>query len=244
MKIHWLVEKLDNTYSKYPDELFSSGNKAYTCLNSYSYNLLRKDPEVFKSVDGITLDGLTMCLALKALWRRNYKRLSFDMTGLAADLFEKLNSENSEHSVYFIGAKQEQIESTIHQISKSYPNMKIAGFRNGYFNEEIDSVKAIMDIVNSGASFCIVGMGTPVQEKFVVNLRDAGFEGICFTCGGFLHQTSGSINYYPDWVNRYNLRAFYRLFHEKGLWKRLWKIIVVFPVNITVDTLHSKLTKQ
>lgn len=242
MKIHWLVDKITETYNKYPDDIFSSGHKSYTCLNSYSYNLLRKNPDVFKSVDGITLDGMTLCFALKALWGRNFKRLSFDMTGLAADLFEKLNTDKSGRSVYFIGSKQKEIESSIRHISQSFPDMRIAGFRNGYFNGEEDRRKAMDDIIKSGASFCIVGMGTPMQENFIVSLRDAGFDGISFTCGGFLHQTSGRLKYYPDWVNKYNLRAFYRLFHEKGLWKRLWKILVVFPFNITADTIHSKIS--
>ncbi len=118
--------------------------------------------------------------------------------------------------------------------------MAVAGYRNGYFLDVDDRRRAIRDIVDSGADFAIVGMGAPLQEQFALDLRDAGFKGIVFTCGGFLHQTADRINYYPDWVNRYNLRAFYRLFHEKGLWGRLYNVLIEFPVLFTYDTIRSR----
>ena len=45
----------------------------------------------------------------------------------------------------------------------------------------------------------------------------------------------------PKWVNKYNLRAFYRLFHEKGLWCRLYNVLIEFPILFTWDTLRTKL---
>ena len=35
-------------------------------------------------------------------------------------------------------------------------------------------------------------MGTVVQEDFLFKAKQAGYNGIGFTCGGFIHQTSKS----------------------------------------------------
>ena len=117
--------------------------------------------------------------------------------------------------------------------------MKIAGYRNGYFIDNDDRKKAIADIIKSKSDFAIIGMGSPLQEQFALDLKNAGYKGIVFTCGGFLHQSASDINYYP--VNKYNLRAFYRLFHEKGLWCRLYNVLIEFPILFTWDTLRTKL---
>ena len=38
--------------------------------------------------------------------------------------------------------------------------------------------------------FLIAGMGVLTQETFLLKIREAGFQGIGFTCGGFIHQTA------------------------------------------------------
>lgn len=68
--------------------------------------------------------------------------------------------------------------------------------------------------------------------------------GIAFTCGGFLHQTSHKINYYPNWVNKLNLRAFYRLTHEKGMFVRLWNVLIEFPIMFIGDSIKYTLSHR
>ncbi len=240
MTIKEFITKIYCSASKYPDEIFSTRGKIYTCVNSFSYHIFRKNPELYKDMDGLFVDGMTMCWWIKALWSHRVPRLSFDMTGIAVDLFAKLNQ--SDESIYFIGTHPKYIENTIKQIQSAYPGMNISGFRNGYFNSEKEREDEIKNIIRLKPDFTIVGMGLSLQENFASDLRKAGYKGVVFTCGGFLHQTASNINYYPEWINKYNLRAFYRLYKEKGLLKRLYYVLLEFPLTFTYDSLKSKFT--
>lgn len=262
------VDKIERSAVAYPESVFTGKGKVYTCVNPYSYHIVKKNETLYAELDGLFVDGMTMCWWIRLLWQRRIPRLSFDMAGMAVDLFARLNGDIppsvadmkspgshvdsgstskdtpstdslSDETIYFIGAKQDEIEATIRQIRHSYPKMKIAGYRNGYFSTEAERRAAISEIIELNPSFVIVGMGSPLQERFVIDLRDSGFKGIAFTCGGFLHQTADRMHYYPQWVNRLNLRAFYRLFHEKGMVARLWQVLVAFPLRFTLDSLRS-----
>lgn len=235
------VKKIADSALAYPDSTFAEGNgRVNTCVNPYSYHLVRRHPELYGSMDGLFVDGMTMCWLIRFLWGKRVPRLSFDMSGMAVDLFTYLNDKETSRSIYFLGTKQEILESTVKQFHKSYPEMKIAGYRNGYFIDNDDRKSAIKEVVDIDSDFTIIGMGSPLQEQFALDLKNAGYKGIVFTCGGFLHQSANSINYYPDWVNKYNLRAFYRLFHERGLWGRLYNVLIEFPILFTWDTLYTK----
>ncbi|NJO34267.1 MAG: hypothetical protein HC869_15170 [Rhodospirillales bacterium] len=60
-----------------------------------------------------------------------------------------------------------------------------------------------------------------MQESFLLRLRQQGFNGVGFTCGGFLDQYSIGKQYYPTWIDRLELRWLYRLIMEPGrLWRR------------------------
>ena len=232
------VEKISESAYRYPNLTFSTKGSIYTCVNPFSYHLVRRTPELFNQMDGLYVDGILMCKAINLMWGKHIPRLSFDMSGMALDLFERLN-HNSE-SIFFIGAKQEEIEATISQIKTAYPQMNIAGYRNGYFKSKEDRESAINNIITINPDFVVVGMGSPLQEQFCIDLKVLGYKGTAFTCGGFLHQTSKRLNYYPVWVNKYNLRAFYRLFNEKGLWRRLYNVLIQFPILFTLDTVKTK----
>ncbi len=231
--------KISNSASLYP-EIFNGNLSVNTCVNPFSYHLVRRYPELYSEMDGLFVDGMTMCWLIRILWGKRVPRLSFDMSGIAAELFKYLDSAAVDRSIYFLGTRQDVLEKTISQFRKSYPRMNIAGFRNGYFIDNDDRRRAIAEIVRSDSDFAVIGMGSPLQEQFALDLKNAGYKGIVFTCGGFLHQTANRINYYPDWVNKYNLRAFYRLFHENGLWGRLYNVLIEFPVLFTWDTFVTK----
>lgn len=234
------VAKVTDSASSYPNGTFSVKGKIHTCVNPYSYHIVRKYRNLYGEMDGLFVDGMTMCWWLRLLWGKKIPRLSFDMSGMAVDLFARLNHTDSKETIFFLGAKQEEVERSVEQIKASFPNIKVAGSRNGYFSNDNERNEIIGNLVSLNPSFVIVGMGSPLQEQFVLDLKHAGYKGIAFTCGGFLHQTANRINYYPDWVNHYNLRAFYRLTHEKGLAKRLFDVLIGFPMRFVLDTILNK----
>ena len=69
-------------------------------------------------------------------------------------------------------------------------------------------------------------MGTPFQEQFLVDLKNLGWIGAGYTCGGFIHQTAANIKYYPEFFNTYNLRWLYRMIDEPKLIKRY---LILYP---------------
>ena len=238
-----LVNNIYNTALGYPDKTFKDRGKAYTCINPYSYHIYKSHKDLYASLDGLFVDGMTMCWWIRLLWKKKVRRLSFDMSGMAVDLFAYLNSEGCEEDIYFIGAKPDQVSATVNHMRRSYPLMKINGFRDGYFKDNDERMASISEIIARNPDYVIVGMGSPLQEQFAVDLRDSGFKGIIFTCGGFLHQTVRRMVYYPEWINKYNLRAFYRLYREKDTFKRLWQVLVMFPVQFSIDSVKSKLSR-
>jgi N-acetylglucosaminyldiphosphoundecaprenol N-acetyl-beta-D-mannosaminyltransferase len=82
----------------------------------------------------------------------------------------------------------------------------------------------------------IVGMGAIAQERFLLGLKQAGFSGKGFTCGGFIHQTaSNKIDYYPRWVDKLNLRFLYRMLKESYTRQRYAKAAFLFPVRFLAE---------
>lgn len=61
-------------------------------------------------------------------------------------------------------------------------------------------------------------------------MKENGYQGIGFTCGGFFSQLSiKSIQYYPQWMDRFNFRFLYRFYKEKHTRKRYLKATFLFP---------------
>ena len=209
---------------------YLENNKLTTFINPFSYLFLRKQLSIFSRFDYIFLDGILMVLLMRLISKK-VKRLSFDMTSIAPKVFN--NALGNRRSMFFLGSKQNEIEDFVNQIKTKYQNLIIVGFSSGYFKSEDDKQRQINSIVGLNPDLIIVGMGTPLQEKFLLELRDKGWIGTGFTCGGFFHQTGKKINYYPKIFDRLNLRWVYRIYDEPKLFTRYF---VQYPKSIVFFT--------
>jgi|SRR5690606_15392273 len=189
-----------------------------TFLNPVSYLKARKNIVIYSQFDSILADGWLFVIALRMVGIKT-KRYSFDMTSLAPVVFNK--AIELDQSIYFIGSKPDEIKNFIKIIKTNFPALNIKGHRNGYFKNSKERDTTIKDIQILTPDVVIVGMGVPLQEKFLVDLQNAGWEGIGYTCGGFIHQTSRGIYYYPKWVNKLHLRMPYRALKEPHFRKRI-----------------------
>lgn len=234
-----IVHKIIDTEKKCIPEIFLEKGKIYTFLNPVSYLVALKNRELFYKFDGIFADGLGLVYSIWIFYFRKVTRKSFDMVGIAPALFSYAN--DMQKSIYFIGAEQNEIEKATNIFHAYYPNMNIVGYRNGFFDDELEIEKEIKNVAAIQPDFLIVGMGILKQEEMLVRMRDAGFNGVGFSCGGFIHQTSiNKINYYPAWINRLNFRFFYRMLKEKHTRKRYFSAFIYFPVRFFKERITGK----
>lgn len=88
-------------------------------------------------------------------------------------------------------------------------------------------------------------MGTPAQDIFLKELNEIGWDGIAFTCGGFIHQVaSGKLNYYPEIINKLNLRWLYRIYDEPKLFKRFFCYYPLSMLLFLYDYLNMRLPHE
>lgn len=232
-----LVEKILNT-EKTASDVFSQKGKVYTYLNPVSYLTALDNKELFLQMDGIFADGGLLVKAIKLLYGKQVTRRSFDMTSMAPELFAYAAGHGK--TVYIVASKQEQVEKAVEIFRERYPKVKFAGYRNGYFASENEMDVEVKHIAELNPDFLIVGMGALMQEKFLLKVKDAGYQGVGFTCGGFIHQTSkNEIDYYPAWVDKTNLRFVYRMWKEPHTRKRYVMAGLLFPARFIAEKIFG-----
>ena len=208
-----------------------------TFINPFSYLFFRKNLNLFNEFDNLLIDGAALVYLLRIVGIKT-SRYSFDMTSLAPEVFKKAIKENK--TVYFIGSSQESINGFMDVIKLNYIELLVVGFRNGFFKDENEREKTLSNIMFQNPDIVISGMGTPLQELFLVDLKKQGWRGDGYTCGGFIHQTANRFDYYPRFYNKYNLRWLYRMVDEPKLIKRYFLLYPKSIILFFLDFIRNK----
>lgn len=67
---------------------------------------------------------------------------------------------------YFLGGKDDVPRLTVENVKKIYPNIKILGYHEGYFEKDSEE-KVISEINKLEPNVLFVAMGAPLQEKWI-----------------------------------------------------------------------------
>lgn len=136
------------------------------------------------------------------------------------DLMEHLIAEAELRGwpTFFLGARQEVLDSFVEWVRVHYPRLVIAGLQNGYWADEAAVAEAVG---RSGARLLFVGISSPQKELFLSeHLSEMGAV-FAMGVGGSFDVMAGRTRRAPLWMRRMGLEWLYRFAQEPGrMWRR------------------------
>jgi N-acetylglucosaminyldiphosphoundecaprenol N-acetyl-beta-D-mannosaminyltransferase len=172
-----------------------------------------------RQADMVVTDG--MPLVWTSRWLRTpVPRRESGTTG--TDLMLRLLRIGGEHRlrVYLLGTTEARLTALKQVIARRYPDVVIAGARNGYFMPA-DNAEVIRDIRESRADLLLVGMPAPFKEiwceRHRAELRTPAILGV----GGAFDVVAGFVPRAPVLLQKAGMEWAWRLAMEpRRLWKR------------------------
>ncbi len=185
-----------------------------TSVNGHAISLCARDAEVrrmFRDADSICADGQPMVTMSRILSRHPLpERVA------TTDLFPEVArlAAVTGLSFYMLGATEPVNRKAVEAVRRAYPNLRIAGRRNGYFALE-DEARVCAEIRAAEPDILWVCMGVPLEQEFCARNLDAlAGVGIVKTAGGLFDFLSQEKPRAPLWMQRLGFEWLFRLAHE------------------------------
>lgn len=199
---------------------------------------MRDDPrmaDIVSRCEIINADGASMVMAAHKLGKPVPERVAgIDLMGRLCTLAAK-----KKYCVYLLGARQKVVEQTVSVLKNTYPGLQIAGFHNGYFqNNEFDNI--IQTVEKTHPDIVFVGITSPKKEQLIERFRQFGAKGAFVGVGGSFDVISGNIPRAPQWMQHINLEWLFRMIQEP---KRLVRRYVVGNTRFLI-LLHKEMRKK
>ncbi len=227
------VVTLESAFERFKQLLDRSVFSFICTPNTEIVMVARKDEElkeILKSSDMNIPDGIGLVIASKI------HKLGLIERVTGVDMMEKMLEfcNYSRKSIYILGGKPGVAEMAVHNIKEKYSNIKVEGYKHGYFNgdEEKEIIKNINKI---SPDILFVALGAPRQEKWIYNHRKDLNVKIAMGVGGGVDIWAGTAKRAPQVFRILGLEWFYRLLKEPWRFKRM----LILP-KFMIQVLKSK----
>ncbi|WP_039880601.1 WecB/TagA/CpsF family glycosyltransferase [Listeria fleischmannii] len=184
----------------------------HVVINASKINLMAKDEELRDIINAcplINADGQSIVMAGRFLGHDIPERVA------GIDLFTNLVAlcAKEGYRPYYFGATQEVVEEVVARHKQQYPELDVAGYRNGYF-EESESEQIALDIRESSADILFVAFSSPKKEFWIDRYLQVMNVPFAMGVGGSFDVIAGKTKRAPKWMQKSGLEWFYRLIQE------------------------------
>lgn len=189
------------------------------CLNKLKDNhRYRQNLSKFNLVlpDGV---GLKFALRLKGILPGD----NINGTDFSPKILALAAKEN--WSVFFLGGESDISRKALRIFRYIYPELNVAGSHHGFFNND---ELVIEYINNSKAQILFVGLGTPIQEQWVIDNYKKLSVKMIICVGGMFDFYGGKVQRAPLLIRQIGCEWLYRLYQEP---KRLWNRYIIGNAN-------------
>lgn len=194
-------------------------------INPFSLLKLGETDNLVNRIDALYVDGISLVKLINIFIGKPVGRYSFDDSSITSVVFNFVRENNLRIAI--LGTTQANLEKAVGILERRY-GFKVSYSRNGFFESDEQRREVIRHIRQQAYDVVVCGMGTPLQEKFLVELKEAGWNGYGYTCGGYLHQLATKEKYYPKFFDKLNIRWIYRIYDEPKLYHRYFVLYPVF----------------
>lgn len=207
----------------------------HVVINAGKVNLMQKDLKLTKIVNDcpiINADGQSIVWGAKFLGTPLPERVA------GIDIFMELVKicSTKGYKPYFFGAKEEVVKEVVKVFKEQYPNLNVAGYRNGFFKEEESKIIA-ENIRNSGADILFVAFSSPKKEYWIKENMSIMKVPFAMGVGGSFDVVAGVTKRAPKWMQKLGLEWFYRFIQEP---RRMFKRYIIGNLNFVKLVLTSK----
>ncbi|MFD4871815.1 WecB/TagA/CpsF family glycosyltransferase [Streptomyces sp. NPDC058420] len=173
---------------------------------------MRRDQRLADAVAGC---DLVLADGQAVVWAGRILRAPLPERVAGIDLFLRLlaEAESTGIPVYFLGARQEVLEQMLLKVADRFPGLKVAGSRNGYFDDS--EQESIADaIARSGAHLLFLGMTSPKKEIFTAAHGARTGARVVHGVGGSFDILAGVTKRAPKSWQRWGVEWLYRALQE------------------------------
>lgn len=212
-------------------------------VNVHGMNLSADNPwlrDYLNQAEIVFCDGTGIILGARILGQHIPERITY------ADWMWQLAEFAAArgYSFYFLGAKPGIAQTAADRMIERFPELKIAGVRDGYFNKDNghpDNEAVLADINAARPNILIVGMGMPMQERWLLDNWSRIDANIALTGGAVFDYISGDLKRAPAWMTNNGLEWLGRLLIEpRRLWQRYIVGNPVFLARVIRERLHHR----
>lgn len=209
-------------------------------VNAHTLELTARDAEYQRIVQEAAIvlnDGIGVTLAAKVVGN-----VSFPANLNGTDLTPLILMMAAEQGwrVFLLGAAPGVAEKAAAKFVSQIPSLVIGGTHSGYFTTgELDGV--LQQIRDAKTDVLIVGMGNPIQERWLAQHLAATGAKLGVGVGAFIDFSAGVFPRAPLWMQKMKVEWLYRLSREpKRLWKRYLLGGPVFLAHVALDAWRKK----
>jgi N-acetylglucosaminyldiphosphoundecaprenol N-acetyl-beta-D-mannosaminyltransferase len=172
----------------------------------------RRDPDLRDLINNCALinaDGMPVVWASRLLRKPLKERVA------GVDLFEALMKRAAEKGwrIFLLGAREETVSSVVRLYRNAYPNIVIAGYRNGYWDSEQEP-EVVRQIQEANADILFVAISSPKKEQFLGRYQEKMKVPFAMGVGGTFDVAAGKVRRAPLWMQRAGLEWFFRFLQE------------------------------
>lgn len=136
------------------------------------------------------------------------------------------------HKYFLLGATPDAISRAAATAKRLFPGWQLAGFHHGYLDQQLEE-SVITKINAAGVQMLLVGMGNPLQERFIARNLSRLSVPLCLGVGGLFTYWSGDLQRAPVWMRRIGFEWLHLLLAQPHKFTRyvlgnpafLWRMI-------------------
>jgi N-acetylglucosaminyldiphosphoundecaprenol N-acetyl-beta-D-mannosaminyltransferase len=187
-------------------------------LNPFAWSIARTKssfPAELEAMDLVVCDGIAIQNAARRILGIEPTIISLDYSGIAGEYLRLFRDRGAR--VCLVGARPEIMEAAQAVLEKDFPGLNVVAAFPGY---GAGPEQARDFVLESGADYVLAGLGMGLQEQFLLDLRQQGWQGSGICVGAFFDRLGKPEHDYPAWSVRLNLRFLGNITRRPGYYLR------------------------
>ena len=152
---------------------------------------------------------------------------------LVPAIFERYQSDNTDLTVFLLGAAPGVADKASTQIQATWPRVKVVGTLSpsfGFERNDAECEQICAAVAQSGADLLVLGLGAPKQELWVAKYASQLPVKVALCVGATIDFLAGEKPRAPMWMRQFGVEWLHRMASEpRRLAGRYAKDALVFP---------------